>query len=195
MNIAGTAVATGIGREEIGTEIMTGTESEIAIAMVTVMTTVGGVILGPDRALDTDRALAPVRGTGSANMIVTVTVVESGIKSVTVNVSEINLAPVCPPPRGEGLAHAGDLRAFLISTGMYPRLAIEVVPLVGASDPPSDRSVMTDRALLRLIDIYPVESETVTVRRMRIEVMNLMIGDHEGKALVGGAEVGRPAAC
>ncbi|OGM46779.1 arginine rich protein [Aspergillus bombycis] len=72
---------------------------------------------------------------------------------------------------------------------------IEVVPLVGASDPPSDRSATTDRALLRLIDIYPVESETVTVRKMRIEVVNLMIGDHEGKVLVGGAEVGRFAAC
>ncbi|OOO09275.1 hypothetical protein OAory_01105710 [Aspergillus oryzae] len=213
LNIAGTAVATGIGREEIGTEIRTGTgtgkgtgretgrgsetESEIALAMVTAMTIVDGVILGPARALDTDRALALVRGIGSASMTVTVIVivVESGIKKVIVNVSEINLAPVCPPPRGEGLAHAGDPRVSLISTVMYPQLAIEVVPLVGVSDPQKERSVTTDRALLRLIDIYPAESETVNVRKMRIEVVNLMIREHEGKVLLGGAEVGRSAAC
>lgn len=208
MTIAGTAVATGIGREEIGTAIMTGTgresgrgteiKSEIAIVMVTAMTIDDGVILGPDRALDTDRALALARGTESASRTVTVTVtatvVESGIPNATVNVSEINLAPVCPP-RGDGLAHAGDLRAFLISTVMYPQLAIEVVPLVGVSDLQSARSVTSGRALLRLIDIYPVESETVIVRKIQIEVVNLMIGEHEGKVLIGGAEVGRSAAC
>jgi hypothetical protein len=197
MTIAGTAVAIGIGIGGIGTE--TETETEIETVIITAMTTVDGAILDPDLVLDIVHALALALVLGSRTVRITGTVIVAKIeikvktKKKTQNLSGRDLALVCLPHHGNGLVHPGGLQASLILTAMYLQLATEVGPLVAASVPQNERSGRTDHALLKLIDIYPAETETENEKKSRTGVANLVvIGEHEGEVLVGGAEAGKP---